>query len=205
MTNVNSPFGLSTLGGPAPSAPTMATYPWLAVYNAAAMYFGDPVMVGADGYIVPWTAGSNVAQLVGIMRGAVYLSTADGRIKTNNFWPGSDVASGNFVQIIVDPIFRQPNSLFLVQATLTPFTQADVGNNCDVSMGTGNTTTGISGATLNRGTIAVTATLPFTIVGLYEQNLFGGAISGAGINGSDPTSNYNVVIVSSNSAGQVGI
>lgn len=205
MANTNSPFGFSWLDGPTGAAPTAGIQPWLALYNSAAIYYGDPVKIGADGYVVPWTAGTDTALMIGIFAGCSYLSVAEGRFKENNYWPGSDVASGNYVQIRVNPIFRSPNSLFLVQALLTPFTQADVGANCDVDMGTGSTTTGISGATLNRGTIGTTATLPFTIVGLYEQNLYGSAITGSGINGSDPTSSYNVVIVSSNSGGVAGI
>lgn len=205
VTNTNAPFGLNLWGANGPAAPTMAfaNPSWLAVYNAAAMFYGDPVKMGADGYVVPWTAGTNAAQLVGIFRGCTYLSTGQGRIISNNYWPGSDVASGNYVQVLVDPIMRCANSLFLVQALLTPFTQADIGANCDVSMATaGSTLTGISGAALDRTTIGTTATLPFTIMGLYGQNLLGGT---TGVDHSDPTANYNWVIVSSNSGGVAGI
>lgn len=204
VTNTNAAFGFSLWGGNGPAAPTMgfANPSWLAVYNAAAMYYGDPLKMGSDGYVVPWTAGTNVAQLVGIFRGCTYLSTGQGRVISNNYWPGSDVASGNYVQLLVDPIMRVANSLFLAQATSTVFTQADVGANCDVSMGTGSTLTGISGATLDRSTIGTTATLPFTIMGLYGQNLFGGT---TGVDHSDPTASYNWVIVSSNSGGVAGI
>jgi len=204
MANPNSPFGLSTWGGNGPAAPTMAfaNPSWLAVYNAAAMYYGDPVKMGSDGYVVPWTAGTSVAQLVGILRGCTYLSTGQGRIISNNYWPGSDVASGNYVQLLVDPIMRCANSMFLVQATSTVFTQADIGANCDVSMGTGSTLTGISGASLDRSTIGTTATLPFTVMGLYGQNLLGGT---TGVDHSDPAASYNWVIVSSNSGAVAGI
>lgn len=205
MANSNSPNGFRILNGPTGAAPSMAfaNPSWLAVYNAAAMYFGDPVKIGSDGYIVPWTVGTNTAQLVGIFQGCTYLSVSQGRFITNNYWPGSDVASGNYVQIEVAPIMRAPNSLFLVQATSTPFTQADIGANVDVSMGTGNTTTGMSGATLDHSTIGpTTATLPFTVMGLYGQNFYGGT---TGVPGSDPTTNYNLVIVSSNSGGVAGV
>lgn len=203
MANVNAPFGLSFIAGPAGAAPSAQQGPQgLAVYNAAAMYRGDPIKIGADGYVVPWTAGTGVAQLWGIFSGCSYLSVSQGKIVWSPYWPGSDVASGNYVQIQCIPILRSPNSLFVVQGTSTAFTQADIGNNCDVSMGTGNTTTGASGATLDRGTIANTATLPFTIVSLYGQNGYGANI---GVPGSDQTASYNWVIVSSNSGGQAGI
>lgn len=203
MANTNAPFGFSFLAGPAGAAPSAQQGPQaLAVYNAAAMFRGDPIKIGADGYVVPWTAATSVAQLWGIFTGCSYLSVSQGRIVFSPYWPGSDVASGNFVQVQCVPIIRAPNSLFIVQATLTPFTQADIGNNCDVDMGTGNTLTGQSGATLNRATIANTATLPFTIVGLAGQNGYGAS---TGVPGSDPTASYNQVIVSSNAAAVAGI
>jgi len=47
----------------------------------------------------------------------------------------------------------------------------------------GSTLTGISGATLDHGTVNTTATLPFTVMGLYGQNLLGGT---TGVDHSDP-------------------
>lgn len=203
MSNTNAPFGLSLYQGPSGAAPSMQQGPQaLAVYNAAAMFRGDPIKIGADGYVVPWTAGTDTALLWGIFTGCSYLSVSQGRVIPSPYWPGSDVASGNVVQVQCIPIIRAPNSLFVVQSLLVPFTQADVGANCDVSMGTGNTLTGISGATLNRSTIGATATLPFTVVGLFGQNGYGG---NTGVPGSDPTASYNLVLVSSNSGGVVGI
>lgn len=203
MSNTNAPFGFNLAQGPIGAAPSAQQANWLAVYNAAAMYHGDPLKIGSDGYVVPWTAGTNVASLVGIFIGCSYLSVSQSQIVFRNYWPGSDVASGNYVQIQVQPILRAPNSVFLAQATSTPFTQADVGANVDVSMGTGSTLTGISGATLDHGSIGpTTATLPFTVIGLYGQNGYG---QSNGLPGSDPTANYNWVYVSSNSGGVAGI
>ena len=79
--------------------------------------------------------------------------------------------------------------------TAVAVTQADVGQNYDVAMGTGNTLNGRSGAYLDISTAATTATLPFRLIGLYQ---------GVG-NGSDATTANNWVIVSANTLQTTGI
>lgn len=194
MANVSAPFGFMPLASQGGAAPTFASQWYKAAYNASAMYHGDPVKL-SSGLLVPWTNGTAANLLVGIFVGCRYLSVSQGRIVFNNYWPGSDVASTEKVDCEVIPIYRGNNEQFLVQVSgVSPVAQANVGYNIDVNMGTGSTVTGISGATVAFGDLGTTNTLPFTVIGLYN---------GVG-NGSDATTPYNYVIVSSNSSAVAG-
>lgn len=196
MANTNAPFGfrdwMGTLGG---AAPTYAQITREIAYNDTTKIFnGDPVKALATGYVAQWSAGTAVSQLAGIFVGCKYLSTAIGRTVWSRFWPGADVASGNKVTAYLAPCNLAAPPLFVVQSSGTVFTIADVGANADVAIGTGNTSTGQSGASLDQATLAATATLPFRIVGLYSD------YGPPGSAGADASS-YNWAIVAANVAG----
>ena len=203
MSNTFAPFGYSQVGGNAGAAPNFeqAAYPIL-YSDTDEIYTGDPVKIGSNGYISAWTAGTGVSQLCGIFAGCQYLSTSQSRVVFSPYWPGSDVASGAQSSLVgyVVPVSPGSAPRFLVQTgnsstTAVAVTQASVGQNSDVAMGTGNTLNGRSGAYLDISTFGATATLPFRIIGLYQ---------GVG-NGSDATSANNWVIVSANTLQTTGI
>lgn len=203
MSNTFAPFGYSQVGGNAGAAPNFeqAAYPIL-YSDTDEIYTGDPVKIGSNGYISAWTAGTGVSQLFGIFAGCQYLSTSQSRVVFSPYWPGSDVASGAQSSLVgyVVPVSPGSAPRFLVQTgnsstTAVAVTQASVGQNSDVAMGTGNTLNGRSGAYLDISTFGATATLPFRIIGLYQ---------GVG-NGSDATSANNWVIVSANTLQTTGI
>ena len=203
MSNTFAPFGFSQVGGNAGAAPNFEQASYPIVYNDAnKIYTGDPVKILETGYIAKWTAGTGVSQLFGIFAGCQYLSTSQSRVVWSPYWPGADVASGAQSSVVgyVVPVSPGSAPRFLVQTsdsstTAVAVTQADVGQNYDVAMGTGNTLNGRSGAYLDISTAATTATLPFRLIGLYQ---------GVG-NGSDATTANNWVIVSANTLQTTGI
>ena len=203
MSNTFAPFGFSQVGGNAGAAPNFEQASYPIVYNDAnKIYTGDPVKILSTGYIAAWTAGTEVSQLFGIFAGCQYLSTSQSRVVWSPYWPGADVASGAQSSVVgyVVPVSPGSAPRFLVQTgdsstTAVAVTQADVGQNYDVAMGTGNTLNGRSGAYLYISTAATTATLPFRLIGLYH---------GVG-NGSDATTANNWVIVSANTLQTTGI
>jgi len=198
MANTNAPFGLrplGTRGGP----PNFELMPVRIAYNAGAIYTGDPVKRLSTGYVSAWTASTAVSQLAGIFVGCEYLSTAQGKIVKNNYWPGSDVASGNDVTGYIIPVNLASPTYFEIQTDGTGAAFADIGMNFDVAMGTGSTRTGRSGAYLDISTVAATATLPFRLIDLKgtggRNNVGPGCEAGA----------YNWVIVAANFTGSTGI
>ena len=163
MANANTPFGFQQYQGNG-SVPTYEQVPVTIAYNASAIYYGDPVEPDANGNVVQGDGTTATAGIAGIFIGCKYLSVSQKRTVWSNYWPGTDVAS---TQVVEGYIVNDPNARFVVQSDATGIVAADVNLNIGYTIGTGNTTTGISGAYASGA--AVTATLPFRIVGLLTQ------------------------------------
>lgn len=184
MANTLAPFGLRQFKGTG-SAPTYEQVTALiASTNSTAIFQGDPVapVIGSTtGYIQQYSPGTT--PLAGVFTGCKYLSVAQKRTVWGNYWPGSD-ANGDVEAYIIN----DPNAQFLVQtSTGSAVGLANVGKLCQVTLGTGNTATGISAAYVSA--IGTTATYPFRITSLYY---------GPDFNGTDATSQYNYVVVAFN-------
>lgn len=163
MANANTPFGFQQYQGNG-SVPTYEQVPVTIAYNANAIFYGDPVEPDANGNVVRGDNTTGNPGIAGIFVGCKYLSVSQKRTVWSNYWPGSDVASGNTVE---GYIINDPNAKFVVQSDATGIVAADVNLNIGYDIGTGNTNTGISGAFATGA--ANTATLPFRIVGLLTQ------------------------------------
>jgi len=186
MANTNTPFGFRQYSGTG-SAPTYEQVAVQIVHNASPIYFGDPVINDANGYVTVGAAASTevTGTVAGIFVGCKYLSVAQKRTVWSNYWPGSDVASGNIVE---GYIVNDPNAKWTVQSDSTGLTQAAVNANISYNTGVGNAASGISGATLG-ATIGTTATLPFRVVSLLQSVALNGTEAGA----------YNIAVVAFNS------
>ena len=186
MANTNAPFGFRQYrgGGSAPTYEQVAMT--IASNNATAIYFGDPVVPLNTGYIAQ--ASSNSVQVAGIFVGCKYLSTSQKRTVWSNYWPGSDASDDVEAYVVNDP-----NAKFLAQAgnsSSVGIVFGDINANVQFAYGTGNSSTGISGAYIDMAvTPNTTATLPFRVVSLVTQPPGGpGTQSGA----------YNYAVVAFN-------
>jgi hypothetical protein len=201
MANSNSPFGFRWLGlsGGAASA-TDATVPRKIASNLATAIGKGQLCLNLDtGYITgEWVPSSSViSNAAGIFNGCKYYNTALQRVVWSPYWPGSG-ATGD-VEAYIIPLDQAAAASFVVQATSTPFTFADIGANCDISVGSVNTTTGYSGNTLDRSTIGTAATLPFKVMNVWSAQAAPGSI------GTDDTASYNWVVVSANVSKSTGL
>lgn len=188
MANIQAPFGFTPYVGNGAYPTFEQTVRQVAYNNATAIYTGDPVVSLASGYIAQATAGTT--QIAGIFVGCKYLSISAKRVIWNNYWPGSDVASGTDIEAY---IINDPNMRFLCQvggSTTLPVAFADKDANINFGLGTGNANTGRSGAYADVTTLAVTATLPFRVVDLIQTP--------PGGNGTDIASPYNFIVVAFN-------
>jgi len=187
MANSNTPFGFRQYSGNG-SAPTYEQVYVPIVYNASPIFFGDPVINDANGYVTVGAAASTevTGTIAGIFVGCKYLSVSQKRTVWSNYWPGSDVASTSVVE---GYIVNDPNARWVAQSDSTGLTQAAVNANISYNTGVGNTANGISGAFLG-ATIATTATLPFRVIGLLTTP--------PGVNGTEAGA-YNLAIVAFNS------
>ena len=169
MANISAPFGFRQFvgNGSAPTYEQVAFSNGGIDFNAAAIFYGDPVQRAGsgDGTLIPSTTATAVATC-GVFQGCKYLSTAQKRTVWSNYWPGSDVAS-TAQSSIEAYVVNDPNAQFVVQSDATGATQAQMGANVNHNMGTGTTANGLSGAFITPGTTAaVTATLPWRMVRL---------------------------------------
>lgn len=187
VANSNTPFGFRQYSGTG-SAPTYEQVAVSIVYNASPIYYGDPVINDANGYVTVGAAASTevTGTVAGIFVGCKYLSVSQKRTVWSNYWPGTDVASGNLVE---GYIVNDPNAKWVVQTDGTGLTQAAVNANISYNTGVGNAANGISGATLG-ATIATTATLPFRVLSLLTTP--------PGVNGTQAGA-YNLAVVAFNS------
>jgi len=197
MANSNAPFGLSTIGvggGAAPNFELITAK--IASNDTQACYHQDPVKLLSTGYVTQWTAGTAASQFFGVLQSVKYFSVSQGKVVSMPYWPGSD-ASGDVTAYLV-PVQLAVPPKFIIQSSGSAITQADVGLNGDLSMGTGSTVGGcFSGATINQATLNTTSTFPLRIVGLYE--------GATGAPGSDAASSYNWVIVTANVYQNTGV
>jgi len=186
MANTNAPFGFRQYQGTG-SAPT---YEQVAMTidkdDTTAVYYGDPVFPLSTGYV--GYAAPGTTQIAGIFYGCKYLSTSQKRTVWSNYWPGSDASDDVEAYVVNDP-----NAKFLAQAgnsSSVGLVFGDINANVQFAYGTGNSSTGISGAYIDMAVSpANTATLPFRVVSLVTQPPGGpGTQSGA----------YNYAVVAFN-------
>ena len=161
--------------------------------TAGAIFHGDavvPVTSTANGYIKQATAGA--VPLAGIFWGCQYLSVSQKRVVWSNYWPGNDSAQDVIAYVIDDPNARftvqTSGAGFQISGTNANFGTSPVGQLCQLNVGSGNTLSGISGMYIS--TIGTTNTFPFIITNLI--------IDPPGANGTDATSQYNLIEVGFN-------
>jgi hypothetical protein len=161
MANVDKPFGLKALGNLSATGGQKQYGYAIEDNQTGAIYQGDLVTV-YNGYLVQFDPATHTAA-VGVFNGCFYNDPTTNKPTWKNYYPGSvNVTIGTIQADVID----DPSQLFIIQAA-SSVTQAHVGWNADVSIGTGNATTGVSGMEL-AGTPAKTAALNLKIVGLYN-------------------------------------
>lgn len=162
MANVDKAFGMRPLGNLSASGSQKQFGYEIADNQAGAIYQGDLVTV-YDGYLVQFNPSTHTAA-VGVFNGCNYIDPTTGKPTWKNYYPGSvNITQGKIIADVLD----DPNQLFIIQNDGTS-AAANYGKNADVVMGTGSTTTGVSGMELDTSTIANTAALNLKIVGLWD-------------------------------------
>jgi hypothetical protein len=186
MANTQAQFGFQHFGylpGGAPDYALSTPYQIQSSYSTK-IWFGDPVVKQASNKYIN-TATNTGTTIAGIFAGCVFTPSSGLAIpQWSPWWPGA--AAADATAYVIDA----PNALFRVAALLTAIPATAIGNNVGWSTGAGGTAVGqgFSTYTVDQSTLATTSTLPFQIYGLFP---------GIG-NGSDPSTNYNWVIVTFN-------
>lgn len=190
MANTQATFGFRHIGYTSGGAPDyqLATGSILST-NTTKIFRGDPVIYNATTGKIE-QAANNTSIIAGVFDGCVY-TPVGGTPVWSPFWPGAG-ASVDATAYIIDA----PNALFLAAALNTSIVTANIGETVGFAIGTGNTITGFSGATVDQSTLATlnNTTGPFKV---YRPVTNSGNFGVVG-NGNDPTSAYGWSVVTFN-------
>lgn len=203
MANTNNPFGFRQFGHRDGMPPTMGLERYFIYSSDTNSYFtGDPVALSSAtyGYLQPYGGSSLTPRVCGIFNGCEYYNATVGRVVWSPYFPASQ-GSSNPVTAYVQ---SDPEMLYLAQASSAGIGSSMVGGNLNFLTGTGNTTTGVSGCTINSaGGLTAGSSYPFTLVDVYSN------FAPPGVNGTDNSSAYNIVVVAPNNwfrrAGVTGV
>lgn len=166
MANVNAPNGFRPLGRSDGAAFTgrLGTYRVANAYNAN-IFLGDAVKFLTTGVIALAAAGD---QIRGIFMGCEYLDAA-GVLQKSKYWPASTALFGanlqnSWMKVIDDPYMEFEAQMNAAMAN----GQADIGANYRLTLGTGSTLSGLSGAQLDYSTLTAGAD-QFRVVRYLER------------------------------------
>jgi hypothetical protein len=168
---VSAPYGfrpLNRLDGVAYAGATR-TYKIASNYNTA-IFNGDLVILVTGGTIEKFT-GTQSGSPVGVFMGCNYTNGQSQPVQAQ-YYPGTSVTSAS-AMVVIDP-----TALFQVAVTtsgsaISSAALAAIGSNMEVVPGTGNTTTGNSGASVLAGSEVSTAAFPIRVVDVVYETATG--------------------------------
>jgi len=172
MANTNVAFGLKPINTAGSAPATQGTNAYFIDSAASAIYQGSMVKASNGGEIVICSASGDTEAPVGVFAGCEYVSSTTGKKVFSNYWPGSG-ADTNFD--IIGYVYDNPLQRFVICTDTTITNKATavqaIFENSQFNNGaSGSTTTGISSAQLDVGTLdAANASLPLKIVGILDD------------------------------------
>jgi len=172
MANTNVAFGLKPINTAGSAPATQGTNAYFIDSAASAIYQGSMVKADNGGEIVICSASGDTEAPVGVFAGCEYVSSTTGKKVFSNYWPGSG-ADTNFD--IIGYVYDNPLQRFVICTDTTITNKATavqaIFENSQFNNGaSGSTTTGISSAQLDVGTLdAANASLPLKIVGILDD------------------------------------
>jgi hypothetical protein len=211
MANIFAPFGFAESHrlGAAPNYQMGAAKRWILSTNANPIYFGDPVVQLASGYVAQATPSGSASSIAGIFLGCEYVSKAAKKIIWSPWWPGvpSDVVtapagSQNAGFDVSAKVVDDPATVFRVQAN-GQLTVGMIGMNATFTFGLASATapgtnpapnqvSGFSNCALDLSVVSapVVTALPFRILDFIREP--------PGVSGTDFTTPYGWVFVTFN-------
>jgi hypothetical protein len=156
---VSAPYGFKPINS-VDGKPYAGATRQYAIDTAANVFYGDLVKIVA-GEVLPFVPGTD-ENPAGVFVGAQYTNSM-GQTIQGQYYPAG--AADGIAYVVVDPqaayqVAVTSNGTAVVSTT----TIAAIGSNMEVFAGTGNTTTGDSGMSIDAGSEAVTSTLPVRVV-----------------------------------------
>ena len=200
VTNPNTTFtvGFEQLGTAPGCDAGEVIYRKIAAAYSTQICCGDLVVGNTSGYVGIANVGAAPNTIVGIFKGATYISTSQNKPVYSQIWPTGDHAYDGNAALI--PIDGTPPSKFKAMSLNVPITQAAVGQTIDINVGSQSVlgSSGLSGMTVDPGTLG-NANAPFKVVALYSTYV------GNSVPGCNDAANNNMVVVRACVNGESGI
>jgi hypothetical protein len=154
--------------------------------NSDVVMVGDLVKLGGDGrsptgvQTIARHAGGATEAALGVVVGFLFSGMGD----VQNVPPVTDLNTPVYRRASTDRyvlVADDPNLVFETQTGGATFATTDIGQNAEMDVAAGSTTTGASGMFLDLSTKATTATLPMKVVGFPSRpdNNIGDAFTNA--------------------------
>jgi len=191
MANTFSPFGFRSFGHQDGSPPTMglSKYTMNSSY-ATSVYTGDLVKLSSaiPGTIEQFPAGLNATiKPLGVFAGCEYYNANVQRVVCSQYFPTSAGSSSPVTAYVIS----DPEMTFIAQASTGTVVGTSLqGMNIAFTVGTGNTTNGMSGAYLNSSQVGTAASsYVWRVVDSYSN--FGPP----GVNGTSTSEGGGILVV----------
>lgn len=155
---VSAPYGLKPINR-VDGLPYAGATRQYALSTAANIFNGDVVKL-VGGVVSKFVFGTDENPL-GVFVGAQYTNSM-GQTVQGQYYPAG--AANGIGYIVVDGNAAFQVAVATAGTVVSTTTAASIGANVELAAGTGNTTTGDSGAYVVAGSEAVTATLPFKVI-----------------------------------------
>ena len=167
---VSAPYGLkpvNSLDGK-PYAGAIRQIPVAAGF-ATAIFNGDTVKIGSDGYLVKSTT-TNSGTIVGVCLGGQYVNSS-GQTVQGQYIPALASTSGSpaYAYVVDDQQALFKVAVVTSGTTMGTASRADVGSNVALVLNAGSTTTGDSAFAVTLTGAGTTATIPLRVIDVVPE------------------------------------
>lgn len=167
---VSGPYGLQPVNrvDGMPYAGATRTYGIASNYNTA-IFNGDLVQIVTGGTIEKFT-GTDSGFPVGVFVG-VEFTNAQGQRLNGQYYAGTSMTNAR-AKVVIDSQACYKVAVTDSSSIMSSATLASIGSNMELVQGTGNTTTGNSGVSVEAGTEAVTSTFVVRVVDVVPATAY---------------------------------
>ena len=164
---VSAPYGFQAINrvDGTPYAGQTRLVPIASTYNTA-IFAGDLVKIVAAGTIEKFT-GTTTGSPAGVCVGAQYVNSLS-QFTPAQYYPGTSVTDA-YAIVVDDPLAAFKVAVTAANSTMSSAARAAVGANMSVLVGTGDTATGNSGASVLAGSEATTAGLVVRVIDTVDE------------------------------------
>lgn len=164
---VSAPYGFQAINrvDGTPYAGQTRLIPIASTYNTA-IFAGDLVKIVAAGTIEKFT-GTTTGSPSGVFVGVQYVNSLD-QFTPAQYYPGTSVTEA-YAIVVDDPLAAFKVAVTNAGSAMSSAARAAVGANMSVLVGTGDTATGNSGASVLAGSEAATAGLVVRVIDTIDE------------------------------------